>query len=1251
MIRPKAAAGGLMCLLLLLLPPVVLPALPCSRNDEFGRAGSFGASNVTHGNVDLLPFMDSLLNPATYRSGGDEFFARDERPGSRQAAAGTDRFDMESRSSPGEEGGADGTDRGDRDREGTVRAVGEVANEYIVRFNEYRHASVHRQALEQVLGTNGWNWVERRNPAAAFPTDFGLLRIQDDGREALLSQLAGVSFVRDVSPQMQFTRALTSEPSDSSSTRSSNTKKKNTEEKKSFGSKSRGRREGGVGRWTMEAPEAEERVEKYDKQGELGQCEGKVGRRNTAMSFEDDELLKREPAVSNATLKLRGRSLLGMERSQITSMFEAEKLWARGYTGEKVKMAVFDTGVRADHPHFRNIKERTNWTNEKDILNDNLGHGTFVAGVISSQDPQCLGFAPDAEIYAFRVFTDAQVSYTSWFLDAFNYAIATKMNVLNLSIGGPDYLDSPFVEKVWEMTANNIIMVSAIGNDGPLYGTLNNPADQSDVIGVGGIDYSDHIASFSSRGMSTWELPHGYGRVKPDIVAYGREVVGSKITTGCKSLSGTSVASPVVAGAVCLLASVVPEHNRWDILNPASMKQALIEGATQLVGPNIYEQGAGRLNLLKSFEILLNYKPRASIHPRVLDLTDCPYLWPFCRQPLYHGAMPVIFNATILNGMGVVGYIESHPTWMPAGAVGHLLDIQFTYSDVIWPWTGYLGLHFRIKPEGSKFSGTLEGNISFTIISPAGRGEDKPRRWDCVLPVKVAVIPTPLREKRILWDQFHSIRYPPGYIPRDSLDVRNDILDWHGDHIHTNFHGMFNSLRDAGYYVENLGSPLTCFDATQYGTLLMVDLEDEYHVEEIEKLRDDVETHGLGLIVFADWYHLDTMVKMRFFDDNTRSWWTPATGGANVPALNDLLYPFGIAFGDTILNGAYSIGGERAHYASGTDIIKFPAGGYVHRFLFEDSSGGNAGITSTRTGVKAQVESPILGAVEAGKGRIAVYGDSNCLDSSHMVTNCYWLLKKLIDFTSYKIMDSLIFSSTNELGAPIGTRNTILPTRRTDINFSAYSLVLGHQLQCGMDAPLVVQGSKGFLAQTENARKRFHRGMTPGSNSVTQRQSMANDLGYDDESLSASEEATSGSGLPASGSDKTGSDMSLPQLSSDYEIDNSVQIEGINMTTLQDGDSGGQLYGNTLGKDGAMLADVQQIERITEAVVHREKKKQTEFVRFHQKEPESPGSLFQWVVPVSLCGTGFLLIWSLWRVRQKKPRRMKKGSKSSLLSL
>lgn len=107
------------------------------------------------------------------------------------------------------------------------------------------------------------------------------------------------------------------------------------------------------------------------------------------------------------------------------------------------------------------------------------------------------------------VINSCLVSYTSWFLDAFNHALRAGIDVLNLSIGGPDFMDKPFVEKVWELSANGIIVVSAIGNDGPLYGTLNNPADQFDVIGVGGINFSEKIARFSSRGMTTWELPDG----------------------------------------------------------------------------------------------------------------------------------------------------------------------------------------------------------------------------------------------------------------------------------------------------------------------------------------------------------------------------------------------------------------------------------------------------------------------------------------------------------------------------------------------------------------------------------------------------------------------------------------------------------------------------------------------------------------------------------------------------------------------
>lgn len=74
------------------------------------------------------------------------------------------------------------------------------------------------------------------------------------------------------------------------------------------------------------------------------------------------------------------------------------------------------------------LQERTNWTNE-DTLNDNLGHGTFVAGVIAGEDAECLGFAPDTEIYAFRVFTDSQVMHVSHLKkagDVLNVSLSNK---------------------------------------------------------------------------------------------------------------------------------------------------------------------------------------------------------------------------------------------------------------------------------------------------------------------------------------------------------------------------------------------------------------------------------------------------------------------------------------------------------------------------------------------------------------------------------------------------------------------------------------------------------------------------------------------------------------------------------------------------------------------------------------------------------------------------------------------------------
>uniref|UniRef100_A0A8C9JHB8 Membrane bound transcription factor peptidase, site 1 n=1 Tax=Panthera tigris altaica TaxID=74533 RepID=A0A8C9JHB8_PANTA len=617
-----------------------------------------------------------------------------------------------------------------------------------------------------------------------------------------------------------------------------------------------------------------------------------------------------------------------------------------------VRVAVFDTGLSEKHPHFKNVKERTNWTNER-TLDDG---GWRCRGVTRSL----------RENKGTLVF----VSYTSWFLDAFNYAILKKVDVLNLSIGGPDFMDHPFVDKVWELTANNVIMVSAIGNDGPLYGTLNNPADQMDVIGVGGIDFEDNIARFSSRGMTTWELPGGYGRVKPDIVTYGAGVRGSGVKGGCRALSGTSVASPVVAGAVTLLVSTVQKR---ELVNPASMKQALIASARRLPGVNMFEQGHGKLDLLRAYQILNSYKPQASLSPSYIDLTECPYMWPYCSQPIYYGGMPTIVNVTILNGMGVTGRIVDKPDWQPyLPQNGDNIEVAFSYSSVLWPWSGYLAVSISVTKKAASWEGIAQGHVMVTVASPA-EVESKSGA-EQTSTVKLPIKPRSFRGARVSEGAaWLSLRREGGGVTlaRDFLFFRN------GDHIHTNFRDMYQHLRSMGYFVEVLGSPFTCFDAR---TLLMVDSEEEYFPEEVAKLRRDVD-NGLSLIVFSDWYNTSVMRKVKFYDENTRQWWMPDTGGANVPALNELLSVWNMGFSDGLYEGDFTLANHDMYYASGCSIAKFPEDGIVITQTFKDQG---LEVLKQETAVVENV--PILGLYQIpaeGGGRIVLYGDSNCLDDSH----------------------------------------------------------------------------------------------------------------------------------------------------------------------------------------------------------------------------------------------------------------------------
>ncbi|XP_058432029.1 membrane-bound transcription factor site-1 protease isoform X2 [Marmota monax] len=810
-----------------------------------------------------------------------------------------------------------------------------VEYEHIVAFNGYFTAKARNSFISSALKSSevdNWRIIPRHNPSSDYPSDFEVIQIKEKQKAGLLT-LEDHPHIKRVTPQRRVFRSLKYTESDPIVPCNET-------------------------RWSQ----------KWQSSRPLGRASLSLG-----------------SGFWHATGRHSSRRLLRAIPRQVAQTLQADVLWQMGYTGANVRVAVFDTGLSEKHPHFKNVRERTNWTNER-TLDDGLGHGTFVAGVIASMR-ECQGFAPDAELHIFRVFTNNQVSYTSWFLDAFNYAILKKIDVLNLSIGGPDFMDHPFVDKVWELTANNVIMVSAIGNDGPLYGTLNNPADQMDVIGVGGIDFEDNIARFSSRGMTTWELPGGYGRVKPDVVTYGAGVRGSGVKGGCRALSGTSVASPVVAGAVTLLVSTVQKR---ELVNPASMKQALIASARRLPGVNMFEQGHGKLDLLRAYQILNSYRPQASLSPSYIDLTECPYMWPYCSQPIYYGGMPTIVNVTILNGMGVTGRIVDK------------------------------------SKSGAEQTSTVK------------------------LPVKVKIIPTPPRSKRVLWDQYHNLRYPPGYFPRDNLRMKNDPLDWNGDHIHTNFRDMYQHLRSMGYFVEVLGSPFTCFDATQYGTLLMVDSEEEYFPEEIAKLRRDVD-NGLSLVVFSDWYNTSVMRKVKFYDENTRQWWMPDTGGANIPALNELLSVWNMGFSDGLYEGEFALANHDMYYASGCSIAQFPEDGVVITQTFKDQG---LEVLKQETAIVENV--PILGLYQIpaeGGGRVVLYGDSNCLDDSHRQKDCFWLLDALLQYTSYGVTPPSLSHSGNRQRPPSGA-GSATPERMEGNHLHRYSKVLEAHLGDPKPRPL-----------------------------------------------------------------------------------------------------------------------------------------------------------------------------------------------------
>jgi membrane-bound transcription factor site-1 protease len=93
-----------------------------------------------------------------------------------------------------------------------------------------------------------------------------------------------------------------------------------------------------------------------------------------------------------------------------------------------------------------------------------------------------------------------------------------------------------------------------------------------------------------------------------------------------------------------------------------------------------------------------------------------------------------------------------------------------------------LAIEIEVAEEARSFDGIVEGQVTLEVESNSAQS-GKVMRSELKLFLRAKIIPTPPRKQRILWDQWHNLRYPSGYFPRDNLKIKNDPLDWNADHV------------------------------------------------------------------------------------------------------------------------------------------------------------------------------------------------------------------------------------------------------------------------------------------------------------------------------------------------------------------------------------------------------------------------------------------------------------------------------------
>ncbi|MFD8028427.1 S8 family serine peptidase [Streptomyces sp. NPDC059717] len=301
-----------------------------------------------------------------------------------------------------------------------------------------------------------------------------------------------------------------------------------------------------------------------------------------------------------------------------TAQIGAQQVWAEGNTGQGVKVAVLDSGADTEHPDLAGqVDSSASFVPGEDDIADYNGHGTHVASTVagtgSASDGRERGVAFGARLAVGKVLNSEGSGQESWIIAGMEWAARDQhARIISMSLGGGGDHTDPMSQAVDDLSKDTgALFVVAAGNGGPH--SISSPGAADAALTVGAVDSADQLADFSSQGPRD-----GDAGLKPEITAPGVDILAARShyrrgSGYYTTMSGTSMATPHVAGAAALLAS---EHPDW---TGAQLKDALVSSAKATPSYTPYEAGAGRLDA------------RAAVHTTVFATTTAYsgfHTWP-----------------------------------------------------------------------------------------------------------------------------------------------------------------------------------------------------------------------------------------------------------------------------------------------------------------------------------------------------------------------------------------------------------------------------------------------------------------------------------------------------------------------------------------------------------------------------------------------------------------------------------------------